>query len=118
MFQRFKSRAISASLLTLAVSAFLSGQTAPTGALAGAITDPSGGAISGAKISAVEQKTSSEHSTLADAAGQYSFPALPVGSYTLKAEFPGFTPYEKKDVAVTAAGSSAAIIIPPPARTT
>jgi iron complex outermembrane receptor protein len=113
MYRHFHSNAISASLLTLAVCALLSGQTAPTGALSGAITDPSGGAISGAKISAIEQKSGSEHSTLADAAGQYSFPALPVGNYTLRAEFPGFANYEKKDLAVVAAGSAAAIILQP-----
>ena len=66
------------------------------------MTDTSGGAISGAKLTAADQKTGAEKSTLADAAGQFVFDSLPPGTYTIKAEFPGFTAYEKKDVTAPA----------------
>jgi iron complex outermembrane receptor protein len=75
----------------------LSAQTTPAG-ISGSVMDTSGGAVSGAKITATNQTTSVDKSTLADAAGQFLFDSLPPGTYTIKAEFPGFTSYEKKDV--------------------
>jgi iron complex outermembrane recepter protein len=113
MYRRFFSYAISAFLPILAACCVLSAQTTSTSSLSGAITDPSGGAISGAKIMATEQKTNAEQSTVADAAGQYSFGSLPVGTYTVKVDFPGFTSFEKKDVAVAAGGATLAIVLQP-----
>ena len=81
----------------LAGCALLSAQT--TG-FSGSVTDSSGGAISGAHVSATDQKTSQEKTALADAAGQYAFSGISAGTYTIKVEFPGFTPYEKKDFAI------------------
>lgn len=69
-------RAIGA-LTLLAGSFALSAQTAT---LTGTVTDPSGGAISGAKVMATNHKTSTEKSTVADAAGQYSIQALAAGA--------------------------------------
>ena len=75
-----------------------SAQSTPGAGISGSVTDTSGGAVSGAKVTAVDQKTAAEKTTLADAAGQFVFDSLPAGAYTVKAEFPGFTSYEKKDV--------------------
>jgi iron complex outermembrane recepter protein len=73
---------------------------AQAGSISGSVTDTSGGAISGAKVTATNQSTSAEKSVVADAAGQFSIDNLASGAYTVKAEFTGFTSYEKKDVTV------------------
>ena len=71
---------------------------AQTSGISGSVSDTSGGAVSGAKITAVNQTTNTETTVLADAAGQFTLDKLPAGTYTVKAEFPGFKPYEKKGV--------------------
>jgi iron complex outermembrane receptor protein len=70
-----------------------------TSGISGSVTDTSGGAVSGAKVTALDQKTSAAKSILADAAGHFAFDGLAAGTYTITAEFTGFTAYEKKDVA-------------------
>jgi len=73
-------------------------QTTASGTLTGSVTDTSGGAVSGAKITATDQKTNVQQTALADAAGQFSFDGLAAGTYTVKAEFPGFGAAEKRDI--------------------
>jgi iron complex outermembrane receptor protein len=113
MNRRAPSRAVCVCFL---LAGALSAQTTST--LTGAITDSSGGAISNAHVKAIEQKSGLEHSAVADAAGQYSIGSLPAGAYTVQAEFPGFTTFEKKDVAVGGAGSTLAIVMQPSANST
>jgi iron complex outermembrane receptor protein len=99
MFRRPTAHAVRA-LAFLAACVLLAAQTlAAQTTLSGAVTDSSGGAVSGAKVTATDQKTNAQKTVLADAAGQFSFDALPAGTYTVKAEFPGFGAAEKKDVA-------------------
>ena len=97
MFRRLTAHAARA-LLFLAASFLLTAQTSPSTSISGTVKDSSGGAISGAHMTAVDQKTAAEKTVLADAAGQFAFDALPAGTYTVKAEFPGFTAFEQKDV--------------------
>ena len=77
------------ALILMAACMSLAAQTPST--ITGSVMDASGGAVSGAKLTATDQKTSVQKSTLADAAGQFGFDSLPPGTYTIKAEFPGFT---------------------------
>jgi iron complex outermembrane receptor protein len=108
MSKRLFARWISALLLAGCVT--LSAQTASTSRLSGAVTDTSSGAISGAKVTVTDQKDSSTHSAVADAAGQYSFDGLTPGTYAVSVDFPGFTTYEKKNLTI-AAGSPATLQI-------
>ena len=100
MFLRSVSRTLGASAL-LAACLSLAAQTTPDPAasISGTITDTSGGAVSGAKITAVSQSTNAQAATLSDATGHFVVDKLAAGSYTIKAELPGFSAYEKKDVA-------------------
>src|SRR5579875_3632798 len=70
------------------------------GSLSGMIKDPSGAAIPKAQLTLtnVEQKTTFKSTS--DARGFYSFPALPVGHYDLRAEAPGFKTQEKKNLTI------------------
>ncbi len=60
------------------------------GTLTGTVTDPSGAAVAGAKIDAIESGTGSTYSTVSSTDGDYRFPELLVGSYNLSITAPGF----------------------------
>src|SRR4051794_40692589 len=85
-------KSFGALLLCLVVSAFsLHGQSEMGGAtLNGVVTDPSGAAIAGARITAREQSTGFERSAISSGAGLYSLLRLPVGVYDLAVEQKGF----------------------------
>src|SRR5208337_1967553 len=69
-----------------------------TGNFSGAILDTSGGAISGATVTATSQGTGVARQTKTDDAGHYLFPLLPIGIYTVRVEFQGFRPGETRDL--------------------
>ncbi len=54
------------------------------------MTDPSGAAISGAKVSALSLDTGLKRETQTNAAGLYNLVRLPVGNYDLTVESTGF----------------------------
>jgi hypothetical protein len=72
-----------------------------SGTLRGQVADEFGGLIVGATVSVSDQH-GVEKSTTTNAEGNYSFPSLPPGRYTLTATAPGFASYENADVEVTA----------------
>jgi hypothetical protein len=82
--------------LSLCVSSTLYGQA--TGSFSGAVLDPSGSVIAGAKVTAISQGTGVSRETKTDDAGHYLIPLLPVGIYTLRVEFAGFRTVETKDL--------------------
>ncbi len=88
-----------AALLLLCSSIFAFGQT-NEGALAGNVLDASGAAIAGAAITAKSQDNGSEFNTTASSAGNYRFPSLALGRYTITATAPGFASVTSKDVSV------------------
>jgi outer membrane receptor protein involved in Fe transport len=60
------------------------------GSLVGNVTDPSGAAISGARVIVTNLDTGVSRETTANETGYYEFPLLPAGLYRLEAEQPGF----------------------------
>lgn len=58
--------------------------------LNGTVTDPSGAAVPGAKVTAVQTATGLTRTTLTSTAGLYTVSALPVGNYDLSVEAKGF----------------------------
>ncbi|MEP7361819.1 MAG: carboxypeptidase regulatory-like domain-containing protein [Acidobacteriota bacterium] len=75
------------SLLVLGVCAFAQEFRST---ISGRVTDPSGSAVVGAKIVAVEKNTGAKSETTSGPNGGYSLPFLTPGPYTLTAEFSGF----------------------------
>ncbi|HTW49386.1 MAG TPA: TonB-dependent receptor [Acidobacteriaceae bacterium] len=61
-----------------------------TAAVNGQVTDPSGAVIANATVTATDVNRGSKFVTKSDAAGEYNLPRLPIGTYTLQAEAPGF----------------------------
>ena len=90
-----KNLAISALLM---LSLVASGSAAPTGRIFGSLTDPSGAVIGSPTVVALEEKTGRQQSTTSDAVGGYLFLNLPVGTYTISANSPGFKTFRQSGV--------------------
>src|SRR5579885_2636678 len=92
--QRDFLRACLVAFTILAVSA-LSAQPLRaqeiTGGITGTVTDPSGAAVPGAKVTATDVLRGTAWPTETNAAGVYNLPRLPVGEYKVQVEAKGFT---------------------------
>jgi TonB family protein len=73
-------------------------QTSSTGSLSGVVSDPTGAVVVGATVRV--QLSTASYSTTTGPTGQWSFAALPAGTYTLEIQLPGFATFNKA-VAVT-----------------
>ena len=70
--------------------------------LLGTVTDPSGTLVPKASVVAINESTNEERTTTTDGAGDFSFPSLLPGVYTIKVEAAGFRTLEKKGNRLTA----------------
>src|SRR5262249_36494635 len=70
-----------------------------TGGIRGAVSDPNG-VIPGATVSLTNEATNISRETATNDVGQYNFPAVPPGTYTLKVQIPGYKRYESKGLTV------------------
>jgi hypothetical protein len=64
-----------------------------TSSLNGSVTDPSGAAVAGAKITLTEPATGSQRTSTSNASGLYQFLEVPPGNYRLEAAASGFAPF-------------------------
>src|SRR4051812_10594724 len=60
------------------------------GEITGQVTDSTGGAVPGAKITATNINTNANREAVSNEAGVYSFPSMQPGVYTLRVEKSGF----------------------------
>src|SRR5579862_5176484 len=60
------------------------------GRILGRVSDPSGAVLSGAKVTATNDATGVSHSSVSNDSGDYVFPDLPVGTYSLTFDLAGF----------------------------
>lgn len=95
-------------LLTTAVS--LHSQTT-NGSIQGAVSDPSGGAVAGASVTARNMDTGLTQTTTTTEAGIYSLPNLPPGRYSVTVEVPNLKKYSREGVTV-ATGTTVSLDIP------
>ncbi len=89
-------RALFSFGLVFSLSPLLFGQA--TGSISGTVSDASGAAVSGAKITVTGQNTGTVRDAISDAAGHYVVPLLGVTTYTVRADFKGFQSTEVKDI--------------------
>src|SRR5215210_5045835 len=87
------------AMLILCVSITFAQQS--SGTLRGRVADEFGGLIVGATVSVADQN-GVEKTATTDAEGNYSFPSLPAGRYTLHTSAPGFAPFENTEFEVAA----------------
>jgi hypothetical protein len=70
------------------------------GRIRGTVTDPSGGAVSGAKLVLTNEGTNASRQAESGGNGEYLFLEAPVGSYELDVTAPGFKRYVRKGIAL------------------
>src|SRR3954447_16029491 len=76
------------ALLALAASSYA--QIATITALVGTVSDSSGRAIAGAKVTAVESGTLDKYTAVTNTDGNYRVEFVKVGTYDVTVEYPGF----------------------------
>ncbi len=90
----FRAGLLAFSMMT--AQTFLFGQA--TTSLRGTVTDPSGGAIVKATVTIKAPNINIERSTATGPNGDYAFPGLAPGNYSLTVESSGFDRYERSDL--------------------
>src|SRR6266404_228673 len=74
----------------LLVTALVTAQVG-TSSINGTVTDASGSVVAGAKVEAKNEGTGVTFNTVTTQAGNYSFPSITLGSYTITVQQTGFS---------------------------
>jgi hypothetical protein len=72
-----------------------------TATLVGTVHDPSGAVVPGAMVTALNVATNFAQTFTTSDTGEFLFPRLPVGSYNLEVEKPGFGGYLQSGIVLT-----------------
>ena len=72
------------------------------GGINGVVTDQSGAVVPAAQVTATDMATAVAHTTVTSSGGEFTFPDLPLGSYTVTAAAPGFQKVQIDKVEVKA----------------
>src|SRR5436190_13220245 len=70
-----------------------------TGGVRGAVRDANG-VIPGATVTLTNEATNSSREVVTNDVGQYNFPAVPPGTYTLRSQISGYKRFESKGLVV------------------
>src|SRR5277367_3452331 len=87
---RFASALVVCLIVLFIFAPALLAQTPSTGALTGTVTDPSGGVVVGASVTATNNGTGQARTSTTDSSGTYKFSLLSPGNYSLKFSANGF----------------------------
>jgi len=68
------------------------------GRIRGTVTDPSGGAVVGAKVELINEATNVSREAVTNSTGEYLFLEVPVGTYSVQIEQAGFKRFLHKEV--------------------
>ena len=90
------------ALLLLSLSSFGSAQTT-SGSITGSVVDASGNVIPAAVVKLLSERTGEERSATSNETGDFTFPALQPGAYTVSVEVTGFRLYRKTGNILSAA---------------
>jgi len=89
------------AVLAVCLSIVISARAQSTGGrIRGTITDPSGGAVSGARVTLTNEATNASRQAESGANGEYLFLEVPVGSYQIDVTAAGFKKLVRKGIAV------------------
>ncbi len=92
-------RVLAGLVLALLVAAGDAGSQSFQGGIRGQVKD-AGGVLPGAEVTLTNEGTSASRTTTTNAAGEYNFPNLPPGTYTLKVALPSFRGYTQAGLRV------------------
>lgn len=104
------------AVLFLSLPAFSQGSN--NGRILGTITDQTGGVIAGAMVSITDTARGTTRTLTADSAGAYNAPELIPGTYTVRAQFQGFTTTERQNITVEVGGEVRVDLMLQPGQTT
>ena len=86
----------------LASAAFAQGGGASTtGSINGRVSDSSGGVLPGVTVTVTSSSMMGVQSSVTDSGGNYRFPALPPGTYTVTFELPGFNTLKRENIQIS-----------------
>jgi len=88
------------ALLSLFFSFSVANAQSTGGRIRGTVTDASGGAVVGAKITIINQANGSARDTVTGTNGEYIFLEVPVGTYEVQVTQTGFKQYVRKGIAL------------------
>lgn len=71
------------------------------GTIEGIVADQSGAALPGAKLTSTNDATGIRFQTTSDSNGLFTFPVLPVGTYTIEVEHAGFATLTQKNITLS-----------------
>jgi hypothetical protein len=105
-----KTSAIVFILLLLLASSLSFSQSRETGAITGKAVDEQGAPLPGVGLTLSGEKLMGTRSTVSDTNGDFRFPALPPGTYSLKAELGGFGTVVQENIRLTTTATLALTI--------
>ena len=73
-----------------------------SGSISGRTVDPSGAPVEGAVVTIVQTQTGSNARVVSNTSGEFQFPALQSGEYTVRIEHPGFQVFERRNTNLSA----------------
>jgi Carboxypeptidase regulatory-like domain len=88
------------SLVLLTTATAFAQSTA--GSMSGSVVDAQGQVVPGANVTITNENTAEARTTVSNEIGEYVFPTLQPGPYTVRAELQGFKPFEIKNNVVLA----------------
>jgi hypothetical protein len=96
-------RSIVLSFLLLSILALTSSAHAVdvNGRIKGTVTDPSGAVMPGVQVTATNTATGVKYPTKSSTTGDYLFPQLPVGTYSISVSAPGFKTFAATGIVLT-----------------
>jgi hypothetical protein len=92
-------KAISALVLALLFASSADAQT--TGSITGTVTDTTNALLPGVRVTATSPAQMGAQVAVTNEQGQYRFPSVPIGTYTLKYELAGFSTIIRDGIIVT-----------------
>ncbi|HZR27011.1 MAG TPA: carboxypeptidase regulatory-like domain-containing protein [Vicinamibacterales bacterium] len=97
------------AMLLVSASAFAQGGGASTtGSINGKVEDSSGAVLPGVTVTVASPSLMGVQTAVTDTGGNYRFPALPPGTYTVTFELPGFNTLKRENIQI-AMGFTAAV---------
>jgi len=89
------------AFLTLFLGTFPALAQFTTARLGGFVQDKSGAAVPGATVLIEQEGTGYKQTAKSTSTGEYTFPSLPIGTYTLTVDLPGFSTYVQHGIVLT-----------------
>ena len=92
---------LSLMFIVLSCASVLCFAQSDRGSVSGAVTDPSGAGVAGAKVTITNAAMGTQNSTVTTETGEYTVPQLPAGVYSVTVVTPGFATLVRNGITVS-----------------